>query len=126
MKTLAALSLVLLLAACSDLTAPQRGEYGAVPIPTTSQYRAWWSHLEACSGLSGDINAVRFYSVDSLSNHDVGREYPATKQIYLVSIFVTDSLIVQHEMMHALLNVSGHPAQYFNGPCGDLLAGGGL
>jgi hypothetical protein len=128
MKALATLWLVLLFTACSDITGPVNQVSGATRIPTTAQYRSWWSHLETCSGLSGNIDAVRFYSADSISGQAVGLTVmgDGPTRVYLVSLFVADSLVVQHEMMHALLQRPGHPAQYFNGPCGDLRGGGSL
>jgi hypothetical protein len=128
MKALLLILAAALLTACTDITGPQPQVYGTTPIPITAQYRAWWTHLESCSGLSGNIDAVRFFAADSISQQDVGLTVTkdGRSKIYLVSLFVSDSLIVQHEMMHALLQRPGHPAQYFNGPCGDLRGGGSL
>jgi hypothetical protein len=118
-------AIIMALTACTSCTAPGPTIYGAVPLPITDQYRAWWWHIEQCSGLHGDINAVQLFKVDSLSDHAVARQVSPPMRIYLVDIFVSDSLVVQHEMLHAL-GVQGHPAQYFNGACGDLRGGGQL
>lgn len=118
------LALVFTLMACSSPTQPAPKEYGAVAIPATQQYRRWWADLEQCSGLRGNIDAVQFYGVDSLNNHAVGRTFTDGPRVYLVSLFASDSLVVSHEMMHALLQRTGHPVHYFNGVCGDLLADG--
>lgn len=114
-----ALVLVAILAACSDLTAPN----GAVPIlPIPAEYRAWWSELEACSGKRGDIDAVRFYVVAALPHGRIGQA--TIKSDQTVILFVRGhqnfDTPVKHEMMHALLRVGGHPAEYFAGPCGNL------
>lgn len=115
------LLLALAFLACSELTAPD----GAVPIyPIPAVYREWWSELESCSGFSGDIDAVRFYSEPYYEGH-VGkaRWQGSTVILVLAEHAVYLEWYVKHEMMHVLGRIGGHPAQYFNGVCGNLVTG---
>lgn len=114
------IALLFALAACSDLTAPDN----AVPIyPIPQEYRLWWVELESCSGFSGDIDAVRFYTIPYTPNRPGGRaEWQDSRStIQIVEHVRGVKWRVQHEMMHVLGRFSTHPAQYFNGACGNLM-----
>lgn len=121
------LLLVLALAACSDLTAPD----GAVRIyPIPEQYRVWWGEIEQCSGLRGSINAVEFYQVPlTTDSYGGGRTRWRTGSPTLILMepdVVMYERTVKHEMMHALgkwNSYDGHPPRYFTELCGNLMAG---
>lgn len=110
-------ALAVLTIACSDALAP---------FTLTAQYRVWWEELEACSGLSGDFDAVRFYVLPDRSSFTVdGKTYwgywsPQGNTITLAERWAMTEKLVKHEEMHALLQDTSHPAAYFNGACGDL------
>jgi hypothetical protein len=107
-----------LLSACKPSTSPQDVLRDARPFTPPPAYAALWRGLERCSGLRGDYASVRFYTVDSLDNHAVGRT--VGRSVYLVRLFRDSEPVVRHEMLHVLLQRNGHPAQYFRGPCGNL------
>jgi hypothetical protein len=115
----ATVCIMMLLSACSPLTAPLSVTRDARHFPPPSSYAAMWDSLKACSGLRGDLGRVSFYVVDSLPDRAVGRT--VGHSVYLVDIMVDNPLVVRHEMMHALLQRNGHPLKYFHGVCGDLL-----
>jgi len=124
MRHLKLIAILGVMAACTDMAAPIDG----VRLDITAEYRQWWGELEACSGLQGNIDNVRFYSVPSLSGGVVGRIwYGGSPLIEIVSVnpqaWTHVGWAVKHEMMHALLNRSGHPVEYFDGRCGNLTKG---
>src|SRR2546425_8907278 len=53
----------LLLLGCLDAFAPA----GAVPFTPPAVYRAWWTEIESCAGLSGDFDRVEWYEVPGSS-----------------------------------------------------------
>ena len=115
---------VLFLAAC--------GGDGVVgpPLPSDAQqfsppavYSTWWNMTQACSGLTGSLQAVTWYKTDQVV-HDVnsgdvvlGYWLAAGNRIVLTTASVTDGGTVRHEMLHALLQAKGHPRSQFLGKC---------
>ena len=88
---------------------------GAVEFAPAAAYRAWWTEIESCAGISGDFAAVDWYEVPgstySCPAYD-GRcagwwQPPHT--IYLAATGVNDRLLVEHEMLHDLLQRGDHP-----------------
>jgi hypothetical protein len=94
----------------------------ATSMPITAEYRRWWKAMEQCSGLRGSIDRQTFWKVEAMDRQAVARWYPG--RIVLTSLFVNDSLVVSHEMVHALIGRPGHPAEYFRRRCGDLMGDG--
>ena len=97
----------------------------AVRVEPNAQYVQWWSELEACSGMWGDLSAVSFYDLHGydfpVNGHDFwGYWFENGNKIVLATAHVHDQTLVEHEMMHALLQTGLHPALYFTGACGDL------
>lgn len=87
-------------------------------------YATDWARLEACSGLKGDFNSVAWYVSPQIAVRDStyrGAYLPKNHAIILLDNAVNIARIVDHEEMHALLRGGGHPLQYFNGVCGDLM-----
>jgi hypothetical protein len=103
------LPILLLLGACGDpsgVVAPERME----PLP---EYAAWWTGAVNCTNRAGaDLSAISWYRVRSVSaaghtNYLAGAwEPPHT--IYLLYSATGDRKVVQHEMLHDLLQ--GDPA----------------
>lgn len=112
--------LFLALTACStDIMGLQEAQPYDAP-----ELRTLWNEVEACSGLVGDFDAVRWYLapngikrngvwVNALWREDGNK-------IFLTPPFKADPRTIKHEEMHALLQTPGHPAYYFHGVCGDL------
>ncbi len=98
----------------------------AVRVEPSAQYITWWNELEACSGLTGDVRAVAFYVIPSVTTVQVGSEtywgywIKEGDRIVLAGAWTANEKLVKHEEMHALLQSALHPQAYFNGPCGDL------
>lgn len=92
------------------------------------QYATWWSMTEGCSGLTGNLDAVGWYTVplDSLGGFAYeGSEFDGLwfkdgNRIYLAANDVNKGSVVRHEMLHALLQYHGHPTEYFVTRCGAL------
>ena len=120
------LSLVAL-SACDVPTAP-RAQWElpeAVAIDPPAIYRVWWTDLETCSGLTGDFDRVQFYVAPVLvydGKEILGLWILRGNKIIVAAAWQDVQTVVAHEMMHALRRASGHPAAYFNGTCGNLLA----
>lgn len=77
---------------------------------------------EACSGLTGALDAVSWYVVpdESALQRDEGvRGYwsMASNRIVLVAQDTLDGGGVRHEMLHALIRAHGHPRAQFLGRC---------
>jgi hypothetical protein len=114
------------LAACEMLAPPSPLPATATVMTPPEQYHTWWAATEACSGLTGDFNAIQWYVVpDSLtftteSGEKVGlwSESSAGTRIILAGAYADHELVVRHEMLHALLDREGHPPQYFQTKCG--------
>jgi len=125
----AVLLLAVLVVGCSHPLEPwdEIDLSGAVKVEPSLQYVGWWNELEACSGLSGDINRVAFYVIRDDSTIQVGAEtywgYWLKKgnRIVLAGPWAGNEKLVKHEEMHALLQSAVHSQAYFNGPCGDLI-----
>ncbi len=92
------LLLLLLLTACQ---APSTDE-PLVPLPV---YRAWYAEVEACAGVSGDFDQLRFYVLEP-EDERAGVTY--NQAIWLKSNAVGSRLIVEHEMLHSLIGDGDH------------------
>jgi hypothetical protein len=101
---------------------------GARPV----QYATWWRMTEACSGLRGDLDAVRWYAVPSgpfavgggagaEARYD-GYWFGDGNRIVLAAGWTGVGATVRHEMLHALLQSGAHPAAYFRERCGPVVA----
>lgn len=102
---------VLGLLGCIDAFAPP----GARPYTAPQEYHAWWAEIEACAELTGDLYAIEWFEVP-------GSRYacPAYARgcagwwrpphtIYMAEAWKTDRRLVQHEMLHDVLQRSDHP-----------------
>jgi hypothetical protein len=90
------------------------------------EYQTWWAKTEACSGLHGEYSSLRFYQVPGVSTFSStvgtvvglwtqdGRE----NRITVAGDYLNNELVVRHEMLHALLERTGHPHEYFVDKCG--------
>lgn len=86
----------------------------------TTDYPSDWARMQACSGLTGDLAALRFYvltdpTVTTIATPwgPAGAVYlPAQHAILLTQTTITDQGVVEHEMLHALRRRGGHPAVF--------------
>jgi hypothetical protein len=102
--------------------------HGAQRFSPPAQYRAWWALTEACSGVRGNFNAVTWYTVPNTNTFSLegeavnGAWYGGhDNRIVLGDSAEFVGSLVRHEMLHALLQVSGHPRQQFLGNCSDIV-----
>jgi hypothetical protein len=91
------------------------------------EYASWWQLTERCSGREGEFRNVRWLVVPDSTYFDVegetvqGAYYPDGDRIVLAHGWMKNGQLVRHEMLHALLNVPGHPRDEFLGACGDIV-----
>jgi hypothetical protein len=100
---------------------------GAEQFAPPAVYERWWSMVEACSGLSRPMGDVPFYVVRGassvpLENGGVVAAYwsPAGDWIVLAEYYQMYGPVVRHEMLHALLQRTGHPRQVFLDRCAGV------
>jgi len=115
---------------CGHLTDP--------PLPANAQalipppvYAKWWSMVESCSGLSGSLENIQWYSTASLlrdpNDNDeaiAGYWSLAGNRIVLYQNDTIAGGVVRHEMLHALTRSAGHPRWAFLQACGGVVACG--
>jgi hypothetical protein len=112
---------------CEVATAPPSG---ARPLNVLPGYATWWSEVEACSRLTGDLRRVDFYQVPpdstdggfSCPDGPGGRcagEWAEPHDVYLAGPspvyptgYAADEWTVKHEMLHDLVGRPGHPQQF--------------
>ncbi len=116
-----------LLAACHSAVEP--------PLPPNAQamtapavYTTWWAMTEACSGLTGQLSAVRWYQVPAAKtlpyhglDNVVGYWSAASNSIVLAGQAALDGPSVRHEMLHALLQSPVHPRGDFVIRCAGVV-----
>ena len=91
------------------------------PMSPPAVYREWWARTEACSGLRADFERVQWSMVPGnsfpcASGKCAGHWEPGHR-IYLAEDWTTNEMVVRHEMLHDLLDRSGHPDPPFGDPC---------
>ncbi|HYK81603.1 MAG TPA: hypothetical protein VEU55_00540 [Gemmatimonadales bacterium] len=101
----------LVVVACLDSFAPA----GATEFSPPAVYRTWWAEIAACAGLSGDFAAIDWYQVVGTSYSCPAYEgscsgwWQPPHTIYLAAAWVNDRQLVEHEMLHDLLQRGDHP-----------------
>jgi hypothetical protein len=102
----------------------------AVPWSAPAQYPVWWSLTEACAGRQGNMNDVQWYLWQDGPILLEGKWYEGYwwqdgSRILLSAEFTSDGQVVRHEMLHQLLQLEGHPTQYFDERCEGVVSGTG-
>lgn len=101
---------------------------GAKRFTPPSYYLALWKQTEACSGRTADYNAVSWYALpagaswSSEYGETLGAWSERDNRITLRAELVDDSLLVRHEMLHAILHDGRHTVEFFLTRCGELVA----
>jgi len=93
-------------------------------VPPTA-YQVWWASTEGCSGIRGTLGRIKWYVVPGVSTfptaegEKVGIRIKTGDEVRIVLAgnYVEHEMVVRHEMLHALLNRAGHPAEYFQDRC---------
>jgi hypothetical protein len=81
---------------------------------------------EACSGHSGDLRVVRWYRVPGMGFLHEGQDVSGfwgsrPNRIVLADEAIDQGSVVRHEMLHALLQKTGHPRSQFLGACASVV-----
>ena len=121
-----ALMALVLAGACSSATDPL--PRGALPLDPPAIYATWWEEVEGCAGKTADFAAVSWYYVPGEGGFSAGSKpdvvgvwRPAGNSITLAQYVVDNGLVVRHEMLHAILQRTDHPAEYFVDRCAVLV-----
>lgn len=96
----------------------------ATPLAPPAEFRAWWAVVESCSGRQSRFEDVRWFQASYFSIRGelaLGAWFPAGNRIALLGSESFPASIVRHEMLHAILQDSDHPAEYFQSRCGDIV-----
>lgn len=84
-------------------------------------YREWWAKTEACSGLTGDFDRVRWLVVEGHSfpcaSGRCAGHWESSHQIYISADWTMSEMVVRHEILHDLLGRTGHPNPPFGEGC---------
>jgi hypothetical protein len=117
---------------CGHLTDPQLPENALVFHPP-AVYAKWWSMVESCSGLTGSLDNIQWYSTlgDLRDPNDndatiAGYWSLAGNRVVLTTSDTIAGGVVRHEMLHALLRSAGHPRSAFLQACGGVVFCGQL
>jgi hypothetical protein len=119
--------LLLSLAACESPTGLPPGAERFTP---PAVYRQWWTLTEACSGLHGSFDAVRWYVLPNASTLELddGTVVNAAWEARGNRIILAEEWdgryagdLVRHEMLHALLQAGSHAREAFIGRCGGVV-----
>lgn len=100
----------------------------ATPLAPPGWYASAYAAMEQCSGLTGDFSRIRWYHVagsrvrapDS-GGYAAAVTYPSLHTIVIADFYANDTIVVRHEVMHDLADVTSHPQEWFDGRCGDLM-----
>ena len=100
---------------------------GARRYQPSIRYKGWWQAVEACSGRTGLLGAIRWYTagdetipytIDGVNGIAYRGDVPV---IVIAARHVNDGAVVRHEMLHVLLDRDGHPGEYFVQRCGGVV-----
>ena len=101
---------------------------GGVQFEAPPIFSSWWKKVEACSGRSGSLSLIQWYVVPGVRSISYGTLIDVggyteigTHRIVLAGEGQMVGPIVRHEMLHELLQVSGHPRRYFLEQCTGVL-----
>lgn len=99
---------------------------GAVAYAPPDTFRHYWAEVEACSGLRGDFDRVRWHTVGDrhhfrIDDVQYGGYWFPSHDILLAGRRVNDQRTIRHEMLHDLLGHSWHPPEFFVTRCGEVV-----
>lgn len=109
-----------------DITGPTEAiPAEAVRMTPPESYREWYAATEACAGRSGDFARVEWFVVPGVRTFQTEQgekialwiRHGERRHIVVAEDWMHDPFVVQHEVLHDLLNVGGHPAEYFVERC---------
>jgi hypothetical protein len=94
---------------------------GDVPLDPPPVYREWWAKTEACSGRKGNFERVRWSVIEGrsfpCSSGECAGHWRTDHHIFLAGDWAMDEMDGRHEMLHDLLDRTGHPDPPFGEGC---------
>ena len=86
-----------------------------------AEYRRWFDETQACSGLEGNFDRIKWFVVPGTEFNCpggtcVGR-WDADHSIFIAGDWVDSEMVVRHEILHDLIGHPGHPDPPFGNPC---------
>jgi hypothetical protein len=118
------LAIWLVAASCTGLE-PSAPPEGAVLMTAPVEYATWYARTEACAELRGNADAIEWYVVPDVATFEtsIGEKVGLWERVGNVSRitiagdYVGNEMVVRHEMLHDLLERTGHPPEYFVARC---------
>ena len=94
---------------------------GDMPFEPPATYREWWNKTQACSGRAADFDRIRWSVIEGnsfpcKSGQCVGH-WESSHHIWIAKEWVSNEMVVRHEMLHDLLDEGGHPNPPFGADC---------
>lgn len=117
--------LLILVAACTEWPFDPSG---FEPFDPPDYFAEWYAELEDCMGVQGDFERIQWLVLPGTITfpcefggeaHECYGVWREPHRIYLSSVVIGEDWvdIIKHEMLHELLQLSGHPEPPF-GTCG--------
>lgn len=97
-----AIAFAVLAAGCGEFATELSNRLPLEPLPI---YAEWWAETEACSGRTGDLGAISWYTATGITSNGAlasGLWRPPHDIILLLGR-EDDDFVVRHEMLHDLL-----------------------
>lgn len=124
---------VQLIAAVAFATACERIVDPALPSTATlfvapPVYDKWWAMAESCSGVTRPLANVSWFVIPGVSLFQLGNQVVSgywtagSNRIVLADASRLDGAVVRHEMLHALIRISGHPRSAFLEKCAGIVS----
>jgi hypothetical protein len=113
--------------ACASAADPLSPTAASADFSVPPQFDLWWRMTESCSGRSGDLGKIHWQVAPgaylSIAGTDtvVAEWTAAGNRIVVTQDAMRDPAVVRHEMLHALLGVTTHPAAAFRDSCGGYV-----
>lgn len=89
---------------------------GAQPFTPAAVYAVWWQRMEACAGITAPLDQVEWYDVagEQFATPEGARWgwWSPPHEIYVAAVHLDDEWLVEHEMLHDLLQTGEHPAVF--------------
>ncbi len=94
---------------------------GDAPLEPPAVYQEWWAKTEACSGRTGNFNRISWSMIEGYSfpcsSGECAGHWRTNHHIFIAGDWVMDEMVVRHEMLHDILDRTGHPDPPFGDGC---------